>query len=81
MCILSGGVWKTVVCALWGRTEFQPWEALAGPCMALSALELARQEQVDDQGRLAALVPGSKSLIHLFMSCGPMPSPQAEQNP
>lgn len=45
VCILSGtggqallgGVWKNEVCALWGGTEFQPWEALAGPCMALSS--------------------------------------------
>lgn len=81
VCILSGRFWKTAVCALWGGTEFQPWEALAEPCVALAAPELARQEQVDDQGSLAALLPGSKSLTHLFMSCGPMPRPQAEQNP
>lgn len=34
---LPGGVWKSEVCAPWGGTEFQPWEALAGPCTALSS--------------------------------------------
>lgn len=64
--------WGLEVCGVcpvrWNRIP-----ALRSPDRALSAPGLARQEQVDRQGSLAALPPGSEGLIHLFMSCGPTP--------